>query len=411
MTSKIEIDAGLVERYIMQLARFGAWGETGVWRPVYTPEWVAARDQFIAWCREAELDVRMDAVGNVWGKLPGREGGKSIVSGSHIDSQKPGGRYDGALGAIGALIAIRALKEQFGQPLRTLEAVALCEEESSRFAANFWGSRAVIGNIKPGDPERIVNAEGETIAGAMRAIGLDPDRSGEAKRDDIESFLELHIEQGPVLEQAGLPVAVVSGITGFRLYRVTLTGVANHAGAFPMDMRRDPMAGFSEIAGNIIDTAHRLGRPYVATVGQISVDPNQPTIIPGKVEFTIDARHAEPVSHHRLLDTIECLMREVASRRNLGIDWRVAADHAPCLSDPGILQALTAGAAEQDVPISTMTSGAAHDTQQMAKIAKVAMIFVRSKDGRSHTPEEFSSVEDMVAGIKVLAAGLHKLAY
>ena len=411
MTSNIHIDADLVERSIMELARFGAWGETGVWRPVYTPEWVAARDQFVTWCRDAGLDVRQDTVGNVWGKLPGRAGGKSIVTGSHIDSQKPGGRYDGALGAIGALIAVRALKEQFGQPRQTLEVVALCEEESSRFAANFWGSRAIIGNIKSGDPDRITNAEGESIAGAMRAIGLDPDLCGEAKRSDIEAFLELHIEQGPVLEQAGLPVAIVSGITGFRLYRVTLTGVANHAGAFPMDMRRDPMAGFAEIAGSVMDTTHRLGRPYVATVGQILVDPNQPTIIPGKVEFTIDARHTQTASHHRLLGTIESLMREVAGRRNLEIDWRVPADHDPCLSDPDILCALKDGAAEQGVPFMTMASGAAHDTQQMAEIAKVAMVFVRSKDGRSHTPEEFSSVDDMVAGIKVLAAGLKKLAY
>lgn len=407
----INIDTALVARYVEDLARHGAWGDTGVWRPVYTPEWIAARDQYAAWCADADLDVHLDAVGNVWGRLNGRDEGKSIVSGSHIDTQKPGGRYDGALGAIGALVAIRALKEQFGTPRRPLEAVALCEEESSRFAANFWGSRAIVGGIAAGDPDRIVNAEGESIANAMRAAGLDPNRCAEAHRDDIDAFLELHIEQGPVLEQANLPVAVVNAIAGFRVYRVTLTGTANHAGAFPMDLRHDPMAGFVTIADRLMETARRLGRPVVTTVGQVLVEPNRPTIIPSRVEFTVDARHAETGAHRDLLAMHERQMREVAAQHGLGIDWQVFVDHDPCLCHPGIVSLLEEGATEQGVPFMTMASGAAHDSQQMAAIADVAMVFVRSKDGRSHTPEEFSSVEDMVAGIKVLAAGLYKLAY
>lgn len=409
--SVIKIDSELVERYLFELAKFGSWGDTGVWRPVYTPEWISARDQYISWCKEAGLSVHQDAVGNVWGRLDGNESGKSIVSGSHIDTQKPGGRYDGALGAIGALIAIRALREQFGQPRKTLEAVALCEEESSRFAANFWGSRAIIGGINPGDPDRIVNEDGESIAEAMRAIGLNPDRCEEAKRDDIEAFLELHIEQGPVLEQAELPVAVVSGIAGVRVYRVVLNGTANHAGAFPMDLRSDPMAGFVEIAQTLTENARQLGRPVVTTIGQVFAEPNGPTIIPSRVEFTVDARHVEPDAYHQLLASHEKVMRDIASKHRLGIelDWFI--DHEPSPSDPNIVRVLQEGASEQGIPFMTMPSGAAHDAQQMAEIAKIGMVFVRSKDGRSHTPEEFSSVADMVAGIEVLASGLHKLAY
>ena len=397
----------------MELASFGAHGETGVWRPVYTPEWVASADCFARWCEEAGLDVHRDAVGNVWGRLPGSEPGPSIVSGSHLDTQLPGGRYDGALGAIAAFVAIKALKEQFGQPKRTLEALALCEEEGSRFStAGFWGSRAIIGGIGPGDAEATIGRNGETMAGAMQAIGLDPARIPEAKRTDIEAFIELHIEQGPILEQADLPVAVVDAITSIRHTEFVLTGVANHAGAFPMDLRNDPMAGFAEIASGVINTAHRMGRPAVTTIGRVLVDPNGAAIIPRTVTFTVDARHPDPVKAEKLYGLHDGLVREVAARRGLAVESRILFDHKACPSDPELVAMLRQVAKEQSVPTLTMASGAGHDTQQMAKaVQRVAMIFVRSKEGRSHTPEEFSSVPDMVAGIKVLAAGLHALAY
>jgi len=410
--ARIDIDPALVERYVTGLAAFGAHGETGVWRTVYSPEWVAATDQYAVWCEEAGLAVRRDAVGNVWGRLAGREGGKAIVSGSHIDSQTPGGRYDGALGTIAALVALQTLKEQFSQPRRTLEAVALCEEESSRFpSANFWGSRALTGRIGPDDPERVRAFGGETIAEAMREAGLDPARIPEARRDDIETFVELHIEQGPILEQAGLPVAVVSGITGIRHYLVELGGTQNHAGAFPMDLRRDPMAGFAEIATGVINTAHRMGRPTVTTVGRVIAEPNFTAAVPARVTFTIDARHPDQAICERLHAVHEAMLREVAERRGLDLDWRVMLDHKASACDPEIVRLLEEGARVQGVPTLTMASGAGHDAQQMAAIARTAMIFVRSKDGRSHTPDEFSSIEDIVQGIRVLAAGLHALAY
>lgn len=408
----IEIDAALVERMIMELGAIGAHSGTGVWRTVYSPEWTEANALFSRWCRDAGLDVRQDAVGNVWASLEGREPGKSIVSGSHIDTQKPGGRYDGALGVLAALIAIRALKEQFGKPKRTLEAVSLCEEEGSRFpAANFWGSRAITGRIAPGDADRIRGFDDETIADAMRQAGLDPARIPDAKRDDIDTFVELHIEQGPVLEHAGLSVAVVDAITGIRHTQVTLTGVQNHAGAFPMDLRNDPMAGFAEIASGVIDTAHRMGRPAVTTIGRCLPFPNASAIIPLSVTFTIDARHPDPVIRQRMYATHDALIREVAARRGLTLKTRVLLDHEPSLSDADLVATLKRAADMQGVPTLTMASGAGHDSQQMAAIAKVAMIFVRSKDGRSHTPEEFSSMPDIVDGIRVLAAGLHTLAY
>ncbi|MFK8251261.1 hydantoinase/carbamoylase family amidase [Ancylobacter terrae] len=413
MAVEVEIDPALVERCILELAQFGAVGATGVSRTVYSPEWVEATACYARWCREAGLEARMDAVGSVWGRLPGTAaGGKAVVSGSHIDSQTPGGRYDGALGAIAGLIAVRALKEQFGTPRLPLEAVALCEEEASRFpSANFWGSRAITGRIGPDVPDRVIAYSGESIATAMREAGLDPARIPEARREDIEAFVELHIEQGPILEQAGLPVAVVTGITGIRHYMVNLHGTENHAGAFPMDIRRDAMAGFCEIASTAIDTAHRWGRPAVTTVGRVSVQPNLTAAIPSRVTFSLDTRHPDPERCVALWATHEAMMREVAARRDLGLDWNVVLDHPAVPSDPGIVAMLARAAEANGVPFMKMASGAGHDSQQMAAVARVAMVFVRSKDGRSHTPDEFSSLEDIVAGIRVLAGGLHALAY
>jgi allantoate deiminase len=408
----ITIDEDVAERYVLDFARFGAFGDTGVWRTVYSPEWVAAADQYAAWCVDAGLDVSRDAVGNVYGRLAGSEPGPSIVTGSHIDTQRPGGRYDGALGALAGLIALKTLAATFGRPRRTLEALALCEEEGSRFpSANFWGSRAITGRIHAGDAERLVGYEGETMAEAMAAVGLDPTRIAQARRSDINSFVELHIEQGPVLEQADCPVAIVDAITGLRHYWVTLTGEQNHAGAFPMDLRRDPMGGFAEIASGVLNTAHRMGRPSVTTVGRVIADPNYPAVVPRSVAFTIDARHPDPAQRALLYARHEALIREVAARRSLDVEIKQLIEHAPCICDPSLVSLFQDDARDQGVPFLTMPSGAGHDSQQMAEIAKVVMIFVRSAGGRSHTPEEFSSVPDIIAGIRTLAAGLHQLAY
>jgi len=409
----VEIDRDLVERLVLEMASHGAYGESGVWRTTYSPEWVTATDTYAEWCVDAGLEARRDAVGNVWGILRGTdETAGSIVSGSHIDTQTPGGRYDGALGAIGALIALRALREQFGQPRVTLEAVALCEEESSRFpSANFWGSRAITGKISQEDPASVLAFDGLPIGKAMKEVGLDPARISDAHRSDIVGFVELHIEQGPILEQQDVPVGIVTSVTGIRHWLVELIGEENHAGAFPMDLRKDSVQGFSEIAMSLADTAHRWGRPAVTTIGCVEVEPNLTAAVAGRVRFTVDARHPDPQMFNRLLESHERMMREVAARRGLGISIETRTHHEPCVSDASLVAALERTAADQDIPCLRMASGAAHDTQQMGLIAPVAMVFVRSKDGRSHTPEEFSSVDDMTKGIEVLAGALRKLAY
>ncbi|MDG1116379.1 MAG: Zn-dependent hydrolase [Flavimaricola sp.] len=413
MTNPIPaIDAAEVETMILTLGAIGAHSETGVWRTAFSDEWVAANALVKDWATAAGLTTRMDAAGNLWGRIEGRDGGKAIVSGSHIDSQCPGGRYDGALGVIAALVAIKTLVEAFGPPKRPLEMLSLCEEEGSRFpTAGFWGSRALVGRVSATDPDTVKEANGGTIGQAMQAVGLDPARLDEAKRDDIAAFVELHIEQGPVLEHADIPVAIVTGITAIRHTEVTLTGEQNHAGAFPMDLRRDPMAGFAEVTSRLIDHAYRMGRPAVTTVGRCHVSPNAPAIIPRSVTFTIDARHPIQDEATRMHAAHAAALTEIAERRGLGLETRVLFDHPGSPSDPALVAALEASAKRQGIPALHMASGAGHDAQQIARICPVAMVFVRSEGGRSHTPEEFSTIEDIVAGIQVLAGALYELAY
>ncbi|MGH2618028.1 MAG: Zn-dependent hydrolase, partial [Thermomicrobiales bacterium] len=353
------IDPERIETGIAALAEHGARGETGVARLVYSPEWVAAQDQVAAWMAEAGLRVERDAVGNVWGYLDGHNRDEPmVVTGSHIDSQNPGGRFDGALGVVAGIAAAAALRERFGQPERTVAVVSLVEEEASRFpTANFWGSRAIIGRIGPEEPKRLRGYDGVTMIEAMRDAGLDAGLVAEARRDDIDTFIELHIEQGPFLEREDLPVGIVESITGYRQYLVTLEGAANHAGTTPMDMRRDPMAGAAEIISGVINTAHRMGRPCVTTVGRVNVSPNERAVIPRQVAFTVDARSPLPEQREQLLERHEALMHDVAARHDLTLNLRVDSDREPVRCDPQTVAALVAAAEDAGVPAMTMTSG------------------------------------------------------
>ncbi len=407
-----QIDPAEVEQMILTLGQIGEHSGTGVCRVAYGPEWVAAQAQIQSWAENAGLSTRFDPVGNLWAAVPSAGPGDVIVSGSHIDSQRSGGRYDGALGVISALVAISTLTKAFGPPRRPLELVSLCEEEGSRFpTAGFWGSRAIVGRATEEDCKTTCDESGHSIGAAMVELGYPLEQIAQAERHDIAGFLELHIEQGPVLEDANLPVAIVDAITHIRQTEVTLTGVSNHAGAFPMDIRADPMAGFSEIASGVICHAETLGRPAVTTVGRCKIDPNAAAIIPRSVRFTIDARHPVPETAAAMYKAHDALIDAIAAKRGLRTERQIMIDHPACPSDPALLEALQSSADAASVPVMRMASGAGHDAQQMARICPVAMIFVRSKDGRSHTPEEFSSIPDIVQGIEVLTGALYRLTY
>lgn len=410
----LALDPALVERYVLDLARHGACAETGVCRAMYSPEWELAQRQVADWCVEAGMRVWRDAVGNQWGRLEGSEPGPTVVTGSHIDTQLPGGRYDGALGVIAGILAARTLRERFGQPRTSIDVVSFCQEEGSRFpGANLWASRVITGLTDPQELDTLRAYSGESMREAMIAVGLDPDRYREAERDDIAAFIELHIEQGPILEHEGLSVGIVDAITGSRGYTVTVTGQSDHAGGCPMDLRRDPMRAVAPIVAGVLQTAHDMGRPAVTTVGRMHVEPNYPVIVPRQVSFTINARHPYLEGGRELFARHEALLQRYKDAHpELEITWengRGLGEPTPC--SPEIVELLKEAAQEQGFPPRVLPSGAGHDCQVMARRYPSAMVFVQSKDGRSHTPDEYTAPEHAAAGIQVLAAALHKLAY
>jgi allantoate deiminase len=407
----LPIDAAVLQARIDQLGAIGAHPNGGLYRALYDHGWVEAMALLRRWLEEAGLAARFDAVGNLWGRVEGTEGGNAVVSGSHVDTVRQGGKYDGALGVHMAIVAVQALLQRCGRPKRPLEVLVTCEEEGSRFACSFWGARAIVGRIAPEEPERIVDADGLTIGAAMRERGFDPARIGEAERDDIAAFVEAHIEQGAILEREGCPLGVVSSITGQRWMKVTVSGVQNHAGTTPMDLRHDALAGSAAMIGQIAEAAIRMGRPAVATVGRIEAFPGGTNIIPGRCEFTVDTRHAEPAPRQQLLTEIEGIVERVARERELQSEIDVIMDHDPVPMSAEIRAEIEASIQSLGLRHLVMPSGAGHDSEILAPRFPTAILFVPSRGGKSHTPEEYTPVEQVVPGVQALAGTLHRLAY
>lgn len=405
----VHVDAQLLGSYVEEL---GALGETpdGMYRFLYDEAWQQARDALLRWIDDAGLEGRVDAVGNVFGRLPG-SGDGVVLTGSHVDTVPSGGKYDGALGVVGGLAALAALRAQHGTPVRTLEVVALCEEESSRFPANFFGTRGMLGLISPDEPDRLRDREGVLLADAMRQAGLDPAAVPSAERHDLRAFLELHIEQGRVLADEGVDVGLVEVIPGIAWETITVRGRQDHAGATPMDLRRDALQAAAQMAREITTAVEQESRPAVVTTGRWTVEPGQPSIVPGLARFSLDLRHPDLGVRDRLLDTVHRICTTVAERHGVEVDVVRDKDEEPATMDAGLLEVLRGSAEECGASWRRLPSGAGHDSQLMASRVPTAMVFVPSVEGRSHTPAEYTSPEDCVRGASVLATALHHLAY
>ena len=391
-----------LERRLDELYTIGTQPNGGVYRPLYGKAWAAAMDCVERWFRDAGLHTQRDAVGNLWGRMTGVEEGKSFVTGSHIDTVRNGGRLDGALGIVAGLTAVESLLREKGQPKRTLEVVAICEEEGSAFNTNFWGSRAIVGAIDRVDAE---------LAEAMRERGLDPKRVNTAARDDIDTFVELHIEQGAVLETAGTPLAVVSAIVGTAHLGITFTGRPDHAGTTPMTMRRDALAGAVAAIHAIEALARSAGDPAVATVGRIRVDPDQINVIPGRATFTVDLRHADHGARRGLEERIRSMCQTIAGERKLQVETRMLQEKAPVQMHEDVRDVLWQAIGDTGSSAMELVSGAGHDAQILAALCKVGMLFVPSIGGRSHCPEEATRPEHLDLGTGVLTRALELLAY
>ncbi len=407
----IEKQTPVIEAYIEKLAEYGAQPDGGIIRPVFSTEWLAAHNQLISWIKEIGFKAYTDGMGNLYGRSAGTEGGSVVVSGSHLDTVKGGGKLDGALGILAALAAIRFLKELYGAPRRSLEVVAFCEEEGSRFSNSYLGSRAITGRLPMAELENSKDENGISVAEAARTCGFNPKRLQNAARKDIGTFLELHIEQGAVLEQKGVALGLVQAITGQQQMRVTFSGRADHAGTTPMDMRADALVAAAEAMVNINRMAKGAGRPAVATVGWIAVEPGARNIVPSRAEFTVDIRHSNPETKAWMVSSVQNILHETASANSVGLEIVRLMDRAPAPMSQDVLAVLESAANELNFSHQPIISGAGHDSQVMVELTPTAMLFIPSKGGRSHSAAEFTPIEQIIPGIATLALAMYKLAY
>lgn len=399
-----------MQRLVEALGAIGEQPGGGIIRHVYDDAWVAAREQLGAWMREAGLDVRQDAVGNLFGRIEG-DSPRTILTGSHIDTVVLGGRYDGGLGILSALAALRVLLRSEGKPRRSLEMVALCEEEDSRFHCNFWGTRGILGLIEESELDDLRDQDGVTVGAAMQRVGLAPEAFRQAIRRDLDAFVELHIEQGRILFDEQLPLGVVDTITGLYRFRVTVEGRTDHAGTTPMDLRHDALQAAAHIATEMTRIVADEGRPAVVTNGWWDVQPGAWNIVPGLAHFSVDLRHPDEVIKQQLAARIRKRGLEVAAERGVALSHEVVGDVLPMDMHSSIKAELQAAAESRGVPWIPMISGAGHDSQVMATGVPTAMLFVPSVEGRSHSAAEYTKPEDAARGATVLATALRRLAY
>lgn len=383
----------------------------GIYRLAYTEADLAARRWLMDQLRQAELETWMDGAANVYGRLPGKQDGPTVLVGSHTDTVPAGGALDGALGVLAGMECLRVIKEA-GLTLRyPIELVDFADEEG-RFGG-MLGSQAMVGDLTPEDVRQKVDPEGVPLTSHMEARGLDPSGLLEARRDPnaFKAYLELHIEQGPVLDHEQVPVGVVDGIAGIFKWQVQLIGKPNHAGATPMRLRQDAFSGLAEFSQEIPRVLSEDGsEDSRATIGKVDLLPGFPHTIAGEAQFTLVVRDPDP----EVLDNLEKAFRKVLSAiarmRRLQFRYDRLSWIDPVQSDEQLVDMLENCAQELGFDYQRLTSGAGHDAQFVSRVAPTAMIFVPSKDGVSHAPGEWTDWHDIEKGANLLLQGLLRLA-
>lgn len=401
-----------VESNVSWLSQFGSVPSGGITRLLYTKEWFDAQQALKTKFEDMGLETSFDEVGNLSGRLIGSQyKDQTIMSGSHIDSVVNGGILDGHFGIIAAYLAVQYLKEKYGTPLRTIEVISLAEEEGSRFPYVFWGSKNLLGLAKREEVINIKDSAGVPLVDAMRSLGFDFKKNDSMARKDIKAFVELHIEQGSVLEKEGNTIGVVTSIAGQRRYNITLKGEANHAGTTPMSYRKDTVYGFSRICTESIAKANIAGDPLVLTFGKVIPKPNTVNVVPGEVMFTMDCRHTDQAYLKSFTEQIEKDMQVIADEMGMEIVIDRWMDEAPVPMDTHLVDTLKDICEKEQLNYRLMHSGAGHDSQIFAPRIPTAMLFIPSIKGISHNPAEKTSTEDLVEGVKALTQALYQLAY
>ena len=379
----------------------------GLTRLYLSPAHADAVRMVSGWMRDAGLAVRLDAAATLIGERAGlRADAPMLLMGSHIDTVRDAGRYDGAFGVLAGLAALELLREQGVVLPFAVRLLAFGDEEGVRFPATLTGSRALAGTLDAGRQCAALDADGVSLGQALAAFGGDPaGLAAAAVSPPPLGFVELHIEQGPVLQAAGLAVGVVSAINGAGRYRITVTGEAGHAGTVPMAVRRDALAAAAEMLVAI----RRIGAgidAVTATVGRIEVAPGAVNVIPGRVVFTLDLRAPSDRVRELARQQIRTALDEAAALHRVGLEVERTHDAAAAPCDPALQDALERAAAAVGAATRRLPSGAGHDAMAIAACCPVAMLFVRCRDGISHHPAESIEAADALVAVRVLAAFL-----
>jgi len=394
------------------IARFGK-GERGFSRLVFgEAEWGAV-EYVTGLMREADLAVRTDAFGNVIGRLEGREPGASVVAtGSHVDTVPEGGNFDGVVGVIAGLGALMRLKAR-GLLRHPVEVMVFRGEESARFSIHTMGSKVMAGIASVEALRKLQDHGGTTLAQALAARGLDLERIPEAVRrpEEFKAFVEMHIEQGPVLEEAGIPIGVVEAIAGPVRLKISVEGTASHSGTTPMGKRRDALVSAAQVVLVVQDeAAKRAERRIVGTVGVMKVHPGAMNVVPGRVEMWVDIRGIDAEDVAATARAVREAAARIADREGTRIRLETLSTDAPVPMDSDVIRTIEAACRRAGVAYRRMPSGAGHDAMNMAKLAPAGMIFIPCRRGVSHNPDEYAAPEDILTGIDVLTETLAALA-
>ncbi|WP_027093018.1 Zn-dependent hydrolase [Cohnella thermotolerans] len=413
---ELRVNAARIESRIRELGEIGRNAQGGMDRTTFTPAELEAREWLKARLRELALDVRVDEAANIWARREAAARGRPvegelpvIAFGSHLDSVPNGGRYDGALGVLLALEVMQVLRENGVETRHPFELVSFSAEEPNPFGLSTFGSRTVSGKLGRRDLEGVRDAHGTLLVDALRAAGGDPDRFEEARRrpEELAAFLEVHIEQGLRLLERGIPVGVVSAITGIYRESVTVVGEANHAGTTLMGNRKDALMAASEmmLAFEAACREHP-SEETVGTIGTIENRPNAANIIPGEVRFHLELRGKTREEIGEALDAWAARAEAIAARRGVRLERKLLLDQHPVRMDPLVADVCAAEAAKLGYETLALGSMAGHDAAHMASLTRSGMLFVPSLGGKSHCPEEESRIEDIEKTANVLLQSL-----
>jgi N-carbamoyl-L-amino-acid hydrolase len=391
------------------LAKVGDTGDGGNCRLALTDEDAGGRELVVGWMRDLGLDVRIDRIGNVVATRAGADPTLDpVMTGSHVDTVRTGGRYDGTLGVLAGLEVVRALDDAGVRTRRPLAVAFFTDEEGSRFAPDMLGSLVYVGGMPLEDALDIVGVDGAVLGDELERIGWAGDAAvpGPAPH----AYVELHVEQGPVLEEQGITIGTVTGVQGISWQELTLTGQANHAGTTPMRLRRDAGYAAARVATFVRDLAHDLGGHQVGTVGRLELHPDLVNVVAARATLTVDLRNTEqPVleeAERRLVDHVAALARD----EGVDVAWRRLARFEPVAFDPAVIDLVERTARGHGHSVLRLPSGAGHDTQMFARVCPTGMVFVPSRGGVSHNPAEYTEPQHLAAGAQVLADVLLELA-